>query len=906
MSFTIFFFIYISTAVVSLLVSYLAWSRRKEFAAIELSRIMLSTGFYSFFIAFEVASTTLADKVLWSKIAYLGAVTVPVFYFIFIMLYTGHKNVTSRKNTLLLFLLPFITLILTLTNEYHHLIWTGFSTISSETNLMRYYHGVWFFLGYMAYDYILLFFATISLFNFILRHKTVFRKLGLSLLIAGLCPWIAGIVYVTNGNPIPGFDLAPVATGICGIFLIFVILNTIFLDLAPISREVLMETIQDGLVALDVKNRIQDINKVAYSYLGLSPDKDILGMSIESCGISSNRILNAIVTSNSMDQSEVSDENGLKTFRIIKKEIKKNKGSNLIIIRDISEQIAIHNEILAGEERYRNMYHIFRLMSDNMSDMLWAKDLDKKFIFVNKAVCDDLLKAKDTDEPIGKTDLFFKDREQENHPENPEWHNIGVTGQYTDDKVLLSGKLEHFDGFGMVHGRPFYMDVQKAPIFDENGKMIGIVGSARDVTKQKMIERDIYERDILLDAISKATALLIQGEDFKESIHGSFDIIGKATGLNRIYIYKSCLNSNSNQYLSLEYIWMDDFARKLNINKHFSDDYFEKYVPDWLNRLSAGNVLLGKTQDFIQSEKELLESQKVKSILLAPVFIDKFFWGYIGFEDCMSEREWTSIEEHLLTTVAGTIVTAYVRKKDQDELLVAKERAEESDRLKTAFLANLSHEIRTPMNSVLGFVSLLQEPGLTGVEKEDYVRVIKESGDRLLNTIRDIIDIAKIESQQMTLDYSFLDVNEMAITLHQIFNAEAEAKGLKFSEPLLVPQEHALIKTDKNKIYSIMTNLIKNAIKYTKCGYVEIGQIFNSGNILFYVKDTGIGIAEDKRSSVFERFVQVDYSNTRSYEGVGLGLSISKAYVEMLGGKIWFESEVNKGSSFYVQLPVLD
>jgi len=893
-----------STAVVSFIVSYLAWSRKKEFAAIQLSRIMLSTGFYTFFIAFEVASTTLAEKVLWSKIAYLGAVTVPVFYFIFIMLYTGHKNVTSRKNILLLFILPFITLILTLTNEYHHLIWSGFSPISSETNLMKYRHGEWFYLGYIAYDYILLIFATISLFNFILRHKYVFRKLGLSLLIAGVCPWIAGLVYVTNGNPIPGFDLAPVATGISGIFLIYAILKTSFLDLAPIDRELLLETIQDGLVALDAKNRIQDINKVAYTYLGLSPDTDILGTSIDSCGISSSSILHAMVSSSTTNQTEVLVEVGLKTFCITKKEIKKNKGSNLVVIRDISEQVAVHHEILAGEERYRSMYHIFRLMSDNMSDMLWAKDLDKNFIFVNKAVCDDLLIAKDTDEPIGKTDLFFKEREQAKHPENPEWHNLGVTSHFTDDKVLLSGQSERFDEFGTMHGNPFYLDVQKAPILDENGKMIGIVGSARDVTKQKMIERDIYDRDILLDAISKATALLIQGEDFKESIHGSFDIIGKATGLNRIYIYKSCLNANDNPYLSLEYLWVDDFARKLNINKRFSDDYFEKIIPDWLNRLSAGNVLFGKTQDFIQSEKDFLESQKVKSILLAPVFIDNKFWGYIGFEDCVSERDWTSVEEHLLTTVAGTIVTAYVRKKDQDELLVAKERAEESDRLKTAFLANLSHEIRTPMNSILGFVSLLQEPGLSRVEKEEYLHVVKEGGERLLNTIRDIIDIAKIESRQMTLDFTDLDVNEMAITLHLIFNVEAEAKGLKFCEPLLVLQEFARIKTDKNKLYSIMTNLIKNAIKYTKFGSIEIGQIHHSGTLLFFVKDTGIGISEEKRSSVFERFVQVDYSNTRSYEGVGLGLSISKAYVEMLGGKIWFESEVNKGSAFYFQIPV--
>jgi len=402
-------------------------------------------------------------------------------------------------------------LILAWTNEYHHLIWSGFSPISPITNLLVYYHGIWFFTGYMAYDYILLLFATISLYNFIIRHKNIFRRRGWELFIAGIFPWIAGVLYVTKMNFIPGFEMTSVLTGLSGIFLIHAIIETDFFDLVPIARETLVETLQDGIIVLDAKNRIQDINGAACIYLGIS-GKKVQGLSVELCGISSELLLNALISPENIDQLEIIDKQEVMIFSFIKREIKKEIGSRLVVVRDISEQVAIHKEILAGEERYKKMYNLFRLMADNMSDMLWAKDLDKKFIFVNRAICEDMLHATDIIEPIGKTDLFFKDREQMSHSDILEWHNIGKVCQDTDDKVILSGKSYHSDELGSINGEVRYLDVQKAPIYDEKGLMIGIVGSARDVTKQKIIEQEIFKRDKLLSAITKSTSLLIQGE----------------------------------------------------------------------------------------------------------------------------------------------------------------------------------------------------------------------------------------------------------------------------------------------------------------------------------------------------------------------------------------------------------
>jgi len=237
------------------------------------------------------------------------------------------------------------------------------------------------------------------------------------------------------------------------------------------------------------------------------------------------------------------------------------------------------------------------------------------------------------------------------------------------------------------------------------------------------------------------------------------------------------------------------------------------------------------------------------------------------------------------------------------ELEKAREKAEESDRLKSAFLANMSHEIRTPMNGILGFANLLKDPKLTGEEHEMHIRIIEQSGHRMLNIINDLIDISKIESGQMEVSLTESKVNEQIEYIYSFFKHEAENKGLKISFNNALPAEKSIINTDREKIYAILTNLVKNAIKYTHEGAIEFGYKKKRDFLEFYVSDSGIGIASDKQQLIFDRFVRADLSLSSQYEGAGLGLSITKAYVEMLGGKIWVKSEEHKGSKFYFTIP---
>ncbi|MFA6484641.1 MAG: PAS domain S-box protein, partial [Bacteroidales bacterium] len=238
-----------------------------------------------------------------------------------------------------------------------------------------------------------------------------------------------------------------------------------------------------------------------------------------------------------------------------------------------------------------------------------------------------------------------------------------------------------------------------------------------------------------------------------------------------------------------------------------------------------------------------------------------------------------------------------------DALVIAKDKAEESDRLKSAFLANMSHEIRTPLNSIIGFSELLSEDGN---EKEEVVRfssVIHSSGNRLLELINHLIDISKIESGTEPVRYSTVSPAQLLREVVVQFRLIAAEKSIEILGNVPADMENIQLQTDSLKLHQILTNLIGNAMKYTTKGQVEIGMNRHPDGLLFFVRDTGIGIPADKILKVFDRFYQVESSHVRYSQGAGLGLSLCKSMVELLGGKIWVESQVGMGSRFSFVLP---
>lgn len=242
------------------------------------------------------------------------------------------------------------------------------------------------------------------------------------------------------------------------------------------------------------------------------------------------------------------------------------------------------------------------------------------------------------------------------------------------------------------------------------------------------------------------------------------------------------------------------------------------------------------------------------------------------------------------------------KEKRAAELVIAKEKAEESDRLKTAFLQNMSHEIRTPLNGIIGFSGLLNYADISKEEIKEYTEAINQSGKRLIEIINNVLDISRIQTGQINIEKKPILLTSIFLDLLAFFSPLAKEKNicLKYCNS---DDKLLTICSDEAKLHQIMVNLINNAVKFTKSGRIDFGYETKGNLIQFYVKDTGIGIPEESIDRIFDRFIQVEQSMKKSYEGAGLGLAISKGLVELLGGSIRAESEKGSGSTFYFTLP---
>jgi signal transduction histidine kinase/CheY-like chemotaxis protein len=291
-----------------------------------------------------------------------------------------------------------------------------------------------------------------------------------------------------------------------------------------------------------------------------------------------------------------------------------------------------------------------------------------------------------------------------------------------------------------------------------------------------------------------------------------------------------------------------------------------------------------------------------QGLLAAGTNSEKFKW-FVG-------NNYFLISAGIIATVGAHQLEKYQKKLEEEtkKHKEARNIAEESDRLKSAFLANMSHEIRTPMNSILGFSELLKKPGLTEERKNQFAAIVTSSGEQLLRIIDDVIDISKIESNQLTLKKQNIKLNDV---LNEFITSQAQhmtdiiKQHIKIELRLPKGKRVVFLYTDPIRFMQIISNLVSNALKNTDEGYIEIGYdlITESLNeyVRFYVKDTGIGIPEEKFGLIFERFGQINTS--RPVKGTGLGLSITKGLVNLLGGDVWVKSDINKGSTFYFTLP---
>ena len=543
-------------------------------------------------------------------------------------------------------------------------------------------------------------------------------------------------------------------------------------------------------------------------------------------------------------------------------------------IEDITERKIAEMALRESEISYRNLF-------DSVNEAIYVQDKQGKFIDVNEGVVQ--MYGHPKEYLIGKTPEIIS---------APEKNDILAVNQAIEK--AFQGEHQQFEFWGIrANGEVFPKDVRLS-----KGRYFGkdvVFALAVDITERKrasQIQEVLYKISNTVTTTNNLNHLI--GQIQKE--------LGTIIDTTNFFV---ALYQQETDTLSLPFI-SDEKDNQIEIPKGKT---LTKLVFD------TNTSLLATVKD----KRKLVEEGKIdhfgtlsKIWLGVPLHIDGKVIGVLAVQSYSNEKAFNEYDMKMLEFVSDQISLTIHRKQTEEELIEALEKATESDRLKSAFLANMSHEIRTPMNGILGFSDLLKEPGLTGSQQQQYIEVIQKSGDRMLNTINDIVDFSKIEAGQMSLTIDSLNVSQKMQFLHTFFKPEAEKKGIQLTTTCAADLQHTLLETDREKLHAILSNLIKNAIKYTSKGSIDFGFVSKKSKsesiaqtvkepdeLLFYVKDTGMGIAKERQKAIFERFVQADIEDRQALQGSGLGLSISKAFVEMLGGKIWVESEPEKGSTFY-------
>lgn len=436
------------------------------------------------------------------------------------------------------------------------------------------------------------------------------------------------------------------------------------------------------------------------------------------------------------------------------------------------------------------------------------------------------------------------------------------------------------------------------PNFDRYGNVVNIEGFITDISEGKFAEINLKAELEISEAIAIISMELLKDTVTPVKVSQLVqDYVKQFTGSEFTLIYtpdehgSTCTLFNHKQEDQLLTIYLDELSRA---------EYAQFF--ELLNAekpcIQNGPSAIG-FPGFTETEDGIL------SYVSIPAFTNKKLSGLLIMGN--SGTDYSEDEVAIGQRFINMFALGLYRLKAEETLQEAKSKAEESDRLKSLFLSNMSHEIRTPMNAIVGFAEMLQDTDLNREQKNKFLDVIIKSGDNLLRLINDIIDISKIEAGQLKFDYSDCLVNEMITDLETFFKQEMarqKKEHLNLFVQLGHPESDFAIYTDSFRLKQILNNLIGNAIKFTDEGFIEFGYKINQGIIEFFVRDSGIGIAPDKQKLIFERFGQVQEAISRNLSGTGLGLTISKNLVELLGGKIWVDSIPGEGSTFYFTLPL--
>jgi signal transduction histidine kinase/DNA-binding response OmpR family regulator len=419
--------------------------------------------------------------------------------------------------------------------------------------------------------------------------------------------------------------------------------------------------------------------------------------------------------------------------------------------------------------------------------------------------------------------------------------------------------------------------------------------------KQKVEDagKALARQDQLLHVVNEvAMILLAPGADtFGIALDSSMEMMARCVNVDRIYVWKNQLKDNQQSY-SVVYGWSSSPELK---REEMSFLYCQTF-PHWEGKLLSGQCINGPIASLSAVEQERFKPYGVISLLVVPLFLQDSFWGFVSFDDCRRERNFPEEEVGILRSGGMLVANAILRFEMTESLIQAREQALSSTKAKGDFLANMSHEMRTPMNAIIGMTAIAKSS--TDPEKKNYcLSKIEDASTHLLGVINDVLDMSKIEANKFELsvtEFNFEKVLQRAVDVN---NFRVEEKEQNFTVQLDRHIPRSLIGDDQ-RLAQVITNLISNAIKFTpRQGSIQLKAFLEKEEnsvctIRIEVSDSGIGISEEQQRKLFTSFEQADSNTSRKFGGTGLGLAISKRIIEMMDGRIWIESELDKGSTF--------